>query len=88
MAVVARSLAYPRPSTLSWSVALPLEEDLPLQGRPAMPLLDALPRSPKDQHWQALQRRAAVYLRGLQLHEFSSHGLCTLPALGCAYHYP
>ena len=88
MAVVARSLAYPRPSMLSWSAALPLEEDLPLQGRPVMPLLDALPGSPMGQNLQALQRRVAVCLRGLQLHEFSSHGLCTLLALGCAYHCP
>ena len=88
MAVVARSLAYPRPSMLSWSAALPREEVQPLQGHRAMPLLDALPRSPKDQNLQALQRRVAVCLRGLQLHEFSSHGLCILPALGCAYRYP
>ena len=88
MAVVVRSLAYPKPSMLSWSAALPREEDPPLQGHRAMPLLDASLRSPKDQNWQALQRRAAVCLRGLQLHEFSSHGLCTLLALGCAYHCP
>ena len=88
MAVVVRSLAYPRLSMLSWIAALPLEEDLPLQGRPAMPLLDALPRSPKDQNLQALQRRVAVCLRGLQLHELSCHGLCILLALGCACRYP
>ena len=87
-AVAVRSLAYPRISMLSLT-ELPLqEEDPPLLGHLALPLLDASLRSPKDQNWQALQRRAAVCLRGLQLHEFSSHGLCTLPALGCAYHYP
>ena len=88
MAVVVRSLAYPSPWMLSWIAALPREEDQPLQVHLAMPLLDASLRSPKDQNLQALQRRVAVCLRGLQLHEFSSHGLCILPALGCAYRYP
>ena len=88
MAVVVRSLAYPRPSMLSWSAALPREEGQPPQDRLAMPLLGAWLKSPKDQNWQALQRSSAVCLRGLQLHEFSSHGLCIRPALGCAYHCP
>ena len=86
MAVVARSLAYPRPSMLSSMAVLLQEEDLPLQGRLEQPRPDASLRSPKDQNWQALQRRAAVCLRG-QRHEFSSHGLCIRPARACAYRY-
>ena len=87
MAVVVRSLAYPRPSMLSWSAALPQEEDPPLLGRLALPLPDASLTSPKDQSWQALKRRAAVCLRG-QRHEFSSHGLGIRPARACACRYP
>ena len=84
---MARSLAYPRPSMLSWSAALPQEEDPPLLGRLALPLPDASLTSPKDQSWQALKRRAAVCLRG-QRHEFSSHGLGILLARACACRYP
>ena len=87
MAVVARSQAYPRPSTFSSMAVLLQEEDLPLRGRLEQPLPDASLRSPKDQNWQALQRRAAVCLRGRR-HEFSSHGLCIRPAQACACRYP
>ena len=87
MAVVERSLAYPRPSKLSWSAALPQEEDPPLQDHLAMPLLGASLRSPKDQNWQALQRRAAVCLRGRR-YAFSFHGLGILQARACACRCP
>ena len=87
MAVEARSLVCPRISMLSWIAALTQEEDPPLLGRLALPLLDASLTSPKDQNWQALKRRAAVCLRG-QRHEFSSHGLGILPARACACRYP
>ena len=87
MAVVARSLAYPRPSMLS-SMAVPLqEEDLPLQDRLEQPLPDALPTSLRHQNWQALQRRAAVCLRG-QRYAFPFHGLGILQARACACRCP
>ena len=79
--------ACPRPSRLSCLAALAREEGSPLLDRPARPPLDALPMSPKDQNWQALQRRAAVCLRGRR-HEFSSHGLCIRPARACACRCP
>ena len=87
MAVEARSLVCPRISMLSWMAAMAPEEDPPLLGRLELPLPDASLTSLKDQSWQALKRRAAVCLRG-QRHEFSSHGLCILPARECACHCP
>ena len=82
-AVAEPSRAYPRLSRLSCLAAPVQEGDQPLPEHLAMPLRDASLKSPKDQNWQALQRRAAVCLRG-QRHEFSSHGLCIRPARACA----
>ena len=72
---------------LSWMAAVAPEEDPPLLGRLELPLPDASLRSPKDQSWQALKRRAAVCLL-CPRHEFSSHGLGIRPARACACRYP